>query len=225
MAPKTDALTPQLEARQLRFRYPEGWTLRAERFSAGPGEVVGLAGPNGAGKSTFLRLLGGLEVPGEGEVRLDGGPVDRRRVGFVFQRPVLYRGTAIENVAIGLRLRGRPDARARAQEWLERFEISRLASADVRTLSSGQVQRVALARALALEPDVLLLDEPFSNLDAVARRKWREELLGHARGRTAVVASHDPADFEGLAARVEVVADGLLLSADHPVARRWRAPG
>ncbi len=210
-----------LEARDLSFRYEGGWSLRIGGFAAARGEVVGIAGPNGAGKSTFLRLLGGLERPTEGEVRLEGAPVDRRRIGFVFQRPVLYRGSVLYNVALGLNLRSRADANARAMEWLERFEIARLAGDDIRTVSGGQVQRVALARALATEPDLVLLDEPFSNLDAVARRKWRDELLKHAAGRTIVVVSHDPADLREMAARVGVIADGMMLPPDHAVARRW----
>jgi ABC-type sulfate/molybdate transport systems ATPase subunit len=221
MAATTATVTPFLRADGLRFRYERGFSLSVESFAAARGEIVGIAGPNGAGKSTFLRLLGGLERPEAGDVRLDGAPVDRRRVGFVFQRPVLYRGSVLHNVALGLKLRSRADANAKAMEWLERFEIARLAGDDIRNVSGGQVQRVALARALATEPDLMLLDEPFSNLDAVARRKWRDELLKHAAGRTIVVVSHDPADLREMAARVEVIADGVMLPADHAVARRW----
>ncbi len=219
MATQTGTLKPFVEVAGLRFRYDESWSLRADGFALARGESVGLVGPNGAGKSTFLKVLAGLEAPQEGAVRLDGAPVDRRRIGFVFQRPVIYRGTALENVAIGLRLRGRTDARERAIEWMERLEIARFADADARTLSGGQVQRMALARALATDPELLLLDEPFANLDAVARRKWREELARHAAGRATVVVSHDPTDLAG---RIEVIADGVLLPRDHAVARRWR---
>ena len=86
------------------------------------------------------------------------------------------------------------------------------------------MQGVALARALATDPGLLLLDEPFANLDVLARRKWREELLKHVSGRTVIVVSHDAADFTGLAGRIEVIADGVLLPRDHAVAQRWAAP-
>ena len=221
MAAKTDTVTPFVHASNLRFDYESGWTLKVDAFAAARGEIVGIIGPNGAGKSTFLRLLAGLEVPRQGSVTLDGAKVDRRRVGFVFQRPVLFRGSVLHNVSIGLKFRHRADASAKSMEWLERFEIARLAGDDIRTLSGGQVQRVALARALATEPDVLLLDEPFANLDAVARRKWREELLKHVGGRTIVIVSHDAVDLREVAARIDVIADGVLLAADHAVARRW----
>lgn len=222
MAAPAGTLTPFVEAAGVRFRYASGFALRADAFTLARGEMIGLAGPNGAGKSTFLRLLAGLEEPLEGRVRLDGAPVDRRRIGFVFQRPVLYRGNVLENVAIGLRLRGRADAGERALEWLERLEIARLAREDARTISGGQVQRMALARALVTEPELLLLDEPFANLDAVARKRWREELTRLAAGRATLVVSHDATDLASLASRVEVMADGLLLPRDHAVARRWR---
>ena len=132
MAATTDTVTARVEATALRFAYEGGWSLRVDAFAAADGEVVGLAGPNGAGKSTFLRLLGGLERPSAGAVRLDGAPVGRRRVGFVFQRPVLYRGTVLDNVAIGLRLRHRVDAKSRSIEWLERVGNARLAGGEPR---------------------------------------------------------------------------------------------
>jgi len=223
MATQSGTLTPFVEVAGLRFAYLSGWALRADALAVGRGEAVGLVGPNGAGKSTFLRLLAGLEAPQEGAVRLDGAPVDRRRIGFVFQRPVLYRGSVLENAAIGLRLRGRRDARERALEWLERLEIARFADDDIRTLSGGQVQRAALARALVTEPELLLLDEPFANLAGAARRRWRDELARCAAGRATVVVSHDAGDLASLASRVEVMVDGTLLPRDHALAARWRA--
>ncbi len=223
MASQTGTVRAFVEASHLNFRYDSGWSLKVDAFAAARGEIVGIVGPNGAGKSTFLRLLAGLEVPREGSVTLDGAKIDRKRIGFVFQRPVLFRGSVLHNVAIGLKFRHRADAQAKSMEWLERFEIARLAGDDIRTLSGGQVQRVALARALATEPNLLLLDEPFANLDAVARHKWRDELLKHVGGRTIVIVSHDAGDLREVAARIDVVADGVHLPSDHAVARRWLA--
>ncbi len=225
MAATVGTLKPFVEAGGLRFRYASGWSLKVDALAIARGETVGLVGPNGAGKSTLLRLLAGLEAPTEGTVRLDGTSVDTKRIGFVFQRPVLYRGTALDNVAIALRLRGRRDAKERALEWMERLEIARLAGDDMRALSGGQVQRVALARALISEPELLLLDEPFANLDALARKRWREELASHARNRSIVIVSHDSADLRAMTRRLEVIADGVLLPRDHAVAQLWLSHG
>jgi len=204
------------------------------------GEVVALLGPNGAGKSTALRALAGL-------LRLDGGsirvgevvwadaatqqhhPPPARRVGMVFQDYLLFPHlTALDNVAFGLRSRGVPRtvARARAVRWLEVVGAEALAAAKPRSLSGGQAQRVALARALAVDPELLLLDEPLSALDARTRLGVRGELRRHLRDfeGAAVVVTHDPVDAAVLADRLVVIEAGGVVQTGSPseVARRPR---
>jgi molybdate transport system ATP-binding protein len=189
-----------------------------------PGEVVALVGPNGCGKSTILNVVAGLLRLSSGSLRFGDQVVDdpanriwvppfRRRVGFVFQHLQLFPHLDVaDNVAYGLRRRGvdRTAARETARAWLERMGIAELAGARPTTLSGGQAQRVALARALAIDPDVLLLDEPMSALDAEARMAVRTELRQHLDdfdGLTLLVA-HDLLDIVGLADRVVVIENG-----------------
>lgn len=190
------------------------------------GEVVAVLGPNGAGKSTALRLLSGLEGVQSGWVRLDGAelddgagvfvPAEHRPVGVVFQDHLLFPHlSARENVAFGLRARGTParEARAAADRWLERVGLAGLGGRRPRELSGGQQQRVALARALAVEPRLLLLDEPLAALDAATRSEVRRELrqhLGDFQGCTVLV-THDPVDAYALADRVVVLEQGAVV--------------
>lgn len=191
---------------------------------AAPGETVALLGPNGAGKTTALRALAGLEALGGGHVRLDGRDLDRpadrtwvpaehRRIGVVFQDYLLFPHlTALDNVAFGPRRRGarRAEARAAAAAWLERVGLEKLAHRRPGRLSGGQAQRVALARALAVEPTLLLLDEPLAALDARTRLDTRAELHRHLAEHSgaAVLVTHDPIDALMLADRLIVVEDG-----------------
>ena len=157
--------------------------LQIDRLAVRRGEILAIIGPNGSGKSTLLRIMGLLDRPARGEVRLDGRAIDwgrglltsRRRFASVFQEPLLADTTVERNVALGLTLRGVPagEARRRAGHWIARFGIAPLAGRQARTLSGGEAQRTSLARAFAIEPDVLLLDEPFSALDPATR----EDLL------------------------------------------------
>ena len=157
-------------------------------FTAEPGEVLAVIGPNGAGKSSLLHAVAGL-VDVEGSARLGDAdlltlPVRERRVGLVFQGQLLFPHlSALDNIAFGLRARGerRTTADAVARDWLERFGIADLADRRPRELSGGQAQRVAIARALATEPDVLLLDEPFTGLDVSVQMALRIELGRHLR--------------------------------------------
>src|SRR5882762_876135 len=162
-----------LELVGVRHRYDGRVVLDVERFAVPPGAGVAIVGPNGSGKSTLLRLLALLERPSEGEVRLDGvvvGAGARRRITLVEQRPVLLRGTVRENLEFGLRVRGirRTEVNGKVEGVAARLGITSLLPSRRHELSDGEVQRVAVARALAVEPDVLLLDEPASSADRAA---------------------------------------------------------
>lgn len=203
-------------------------------LTAGPGEVVALLGPNGAGKSTALRALAGLVPMAGGHVRVDGAdlrplPSDRRGIGMVFQDYLLFPHlTALDNIAFGPRCQGagRRAARRIAAGWLERVGLAEHASARPRALSGGQAQRVALARALAVDPRLLLLDEPLAALDAHTRLEIRAALRRHLAGfeGAAVLVTHDPLDAMVLADRLVVVEGGRLVQQGTPadVARRPR---
>jgi molybdate transport system ATP-binding protein len=191
--------------------------------SAAAGEVLVVIGPNGAGKSTLLRAIAGL-VPGRVQVGDDDWSdleVPRRRVGYVFQDQSLFPHlSALDNVAFGRRSRGegRQTADAVARDWLERFGIAELADRKPRELSGGQAQRVAIARALATDPDVLLLDEPFTGLDVSVQMALRLELGRHLRDfpGIALLVTHDAIDALTLADRVLVLDDGRVAQVGPP---------
>lgn len=183
-----------------------------------PGERVALVGANGCGKSTLLRLLHGLAATTAGQVTRD--PAARQ--AMLFQRPHLLRMTVRGNIALGLWLRGRSwaQAKALAQVALTRVGLSELAQRNARKLSGGQQQRVAMARAWALEPQVLLLDEPTASLDPHAKREVEalmEEFAASAAAMTLVFASHNLGQVKRLASRVIYLEHGRVL-ADLPVA-------
>ena len=194
-------------------------------FTAEPGEVLAVIGPNGAGKSSLLHAVAGL-VDVEGSARLGDTdlltvPVRERRVGLVFQGQLLFPHlSALDNVAFGLRARGekRATAESVARDWLERFGIGDLAARKPRELSGGQAQRVAIARALATEPDVLLLDEPFTGLDVSVQMALRIELGRHLRDfpGIALLVTHDAIDALTLADRVLVLDDGRVVQVGPP---------
>jgi sulfate/thiosulfate transport system ATP-binding protein len=188
------------------------------------GEFLALLGPSGSGKTTLLRALAGLEFPDGGSILFDGRPIDdvparERGVGFVFQHYALFRHMSVaRNVAFGLEIRPRrnrpaqPEIRRRVQDLLDLLGIGALAGRYPSQLSGGQRQRVALARALAIEPGLLLLDEPFGALDAQVRknlRVWLREL--HVRmGLTSVFVTHDQAEALEMADRVAVLNAGRI---------------
>jgi molybdate transport system ATP-binding protein len=194
------------------------------------GECLALAGPSGAGKSTVLRIVAGLLRPEHGVVRCDGRvwldttagvdlPPERRCCGFVFQDYALFEHlTARQNVAYGLRDRPREERRVRADGLLERFELLSRADARPATLSGGERQRVAVARALAPEPNVLLLDEPLSALDARTRARAARELAAVLRdaGRPAVLVTHDFTEAALLGDRVAVLDRGRVVQEGEP---------
>ena len=195
-------------------------------LQATTGEVIAILGPNGAGKSTILRCLAGLQPIDEGSIFLDGTLLDdgdrtfvapeHRAVGVVFQNYRLFPNLSVlENVAFGLRARGTPArlARQQAGEWLDRVDLSTHANDRPGNLSGGQAQRVALARALAIEPRLLLLDEPLAALDVATRAGVRRELRRHLAtfAGVRILITHDPIDAYALADRVVIVEDGRVV--------------
>jgi len=188
------------------------------------GELVALLGPSGSGKTTLLRILAGLDVPTSGRVLFDGEDalrltVQERNVGLVFQSYALFRHmTVLENIGFGLRVRpssrrpSRKEIRRRALELLDFVQLSGLEKRYPSQLSGGQRQRVAFARALAIEPRVLLLDEPFGALDAKVRRELRRWLLEvhNKTGHTTVFVTHDQEEALELADRVVVMSQGEI---------------
>src|SRR5205814_2227358 len=212
-----------LELVAVRHRYDGRVVLDIERFAVAPGSGVAIVGPNGSGKSTLLRLLALLERPSEGEVRLDGVVVAgakapragaRRRITLVEQRPLLLRGTVRENLEFGLQVRGirRTEVNRKVENIAARLEIASLLHRRRHELSDGEVQRVAVARALAVEPDVLLLDEPASSADrAAAQTLYRALAEERARRPLAVcLASHQLEDAYRWADDVRALAEGRL---------------
>ncbi len=214
-----------LELVGVRHRYDGRVVLDIERFAVAPGAGVAIVGPNGSGKSTLLRLLALLERPSEGEVRLGGvvvaggkaaraGAGVRRSITLVEQRPVLLRGTVRENLEFGLQVRGirRMEVNRRVERTAAQLGIGPLLQRKRHELSDGEVQRVAVARALAVEPDVLLLDEPASSADrAAAQMLYRALAEERARRPLAVcLASHQLEDAYRWADDVRALAEGRL---------------
>src|SRR5438874_1243189 len=207
-----------LELVAVRHRYDGRVVLDIERFAVAPGSGVAIVGPNGSGKSTLLRLPALLERPSEGEVRLDGvvvaGAAPRQRITLVEQRPVLLRGSVRENLEFGLQVRGigRTEVNRRVESVAARWGITPLLPRRRHELSDGELQRVAVARALAVEPDVLLLDEPASSADrAAAQTLYRALAEERARRPLAVcLASHQLEDAYRWADDVRALAEGRL---------------
>ena len=204
--------------------FGETAALRGVSLDVRAGELLALLGPSGSGKTTLLRVIAGLEIPDRGHVffgeeNATGIPVQKRQVGFVFQHYALFRHlTVASNIAYGLHARSRArrpsedEIRRRVGELLDLVQLAGLEQRYPAQLSGGQRQRVALARALAVEPRVLLLDEPFGALDAKVRkdlRRWLRDV--HERtGQTTVFVTHDQDEALELADRVAILSNGRL---------------
>lgn len=192
------------------------------------GEIVSLLGPSGCGKTTILRLIAGFEQPTVGTIEIDGKtvydektfvPPEKRGVGMVFQDYALFPHLTIEkNVVFGLNKWRRGDKRRRVREVLELVDLAEFAKRYPNELSGGQQQRVALARALAPQPNVVLLDEPFSNLDASLREKMRHEITDILKKAetTAIIVTHDQKDAFAVSDRVVVMNEGVIQQVAHP---------
>ncbi|WP_235035352.1 ABC transporter ATP-binding protein [Roseomonas sp. 18066] len=198
-------------------------------LSVAQGEFLGLLGPSGCGKTTTLQMIAGFEQPSAGSITLAGEeltkiPAAKRNIGLVFQSYALFpHMTAAENVAFGLEMRRvpKPERRARVARALDLVHLSHLAERFPRAMSGGQQQRVALARALVIEPRLLLLDEPLSNLDAKLREEMQVELreLQKRVGVTTILVTHDQQEAMALCDRVAVMQAGRIVQLDQP----WRA--
>ena len=190
-------------------------------------EFMVLLGASGCGKTTLLRILAGLESPSEGEVWIGGNRVDhlpprKRGIAMVFQNYAVFPHlTVYENVGFGLRMNKLPDAvvKERVERTAELMHIEMLLDRYSGQLSGGQRQRVAVARALAMEPDVILMDEPLSNLDALLRLEMRAELKGvlGASKTTTIYVTHDQVEAMSLADRISVMNQGRIVQAAEPV--------
>jgi sulfate transport system ATP-binding protein len=219
-----------LQIENVRKSFGKFPALSGVSLNAEDGEFIALLGPSGSGKTTLLRCIAGLEAPDEGAVRFEGEnlltqKVRDRRIGFVFQHYALFRHmTAAQNVAFGLnakRGRDKPTKKAiaaRVDELLALVQLDGLADRYPSQLSGGQRQRIALARALAIEPRILLLDEPFGALDAKVRRelrRWLREI--HVRtGLTTIFVTHDQEEALELADRVALLREGALEQVGSP---------
>jgi tungstate transport system ATP-binding protein len=217
-----------LELHDVAVEYDGRTVLDVPHLAVRRGEVLTLLGENGSGKTTLLRLLGLLIRPVRGRVVFAGEEVDfgsarhllklRRRMASVMQEPLLCRMNVRRNVALGLRFRRlpKPEIAQRVDSWLERLSISHLADRPSSKLSGGEAQRTSLARAMALNPEVLFLDEPFAALDAPTRQSLLQEfqdVLADS-GVTAVFATHDRGEALGLGNGVAVLMRGRVAQVD-----------
>ena len=215
-----------LALRGISRRFGEQAAVEDVSFEVAAGELLALIGASGSGKTTTLRMIAGHERPDAGSVMLDGTDItgqspQKRGFGMVFQHYALFPHLSVEdNVAFGLEARGvgRSQRRERAQRALSTVGLERVGPRPIQSLSGGEQQRVALARALVIEPRVLLLDEPLSNLDPTLRRSMRDELRSMLRTLhvTAVFVTHDQDDAFAIADRVALMRHGRLLQVGSP---------
>ena len=210
-----------LELRGIAHNWGASRVLSGVDLTLAGGEIVAILGPSGSGKSTLLKIVAGLQAPSAGQVWIEGQnvtlwPPEQRRCALMFQDFALFSHlNVLDNVAFGLLEQGigRSRARALAQDMLALFGLAAMAMRRVWTLSGGEQQRVALARALITKPRVLLLDEPFSALDASLRHALRAEFQTRIReaGMSALLVTHDASEAKSMADRSFTLFDGSLL--------------
>ena len=214
-------MTPLLEIRHLLIQRNKQSVLEVEHLAVERGSVLAVVGPNGAGKSTLLLAQARLIRPERGEILFKGQNIlaqpataYRRHLGLVMQDPLLFDRTVYENIALGLHFRGIPKAETqkRVQEWMERLEIAHLKFRRANQLSGGEAQRVSLARAFVLDPELLLLDEPFSALDPPTRLQLINDLERLLREQhiTTIFVTHDLNEALRLADFMAILLDGKL---------------
>jgi tungstate transport system ATP-binding protein len=214
-------VTALLQLSNLLVRRDGRAVLDLDSLSVETGEVLAIVGPNGAGKSTLFLVLARLLKADRGQVMFQGRSIDslhdleyRRQIALVLQEPLLLDMSVFENAAIGLKFRGRSRAQVeeRVNHWLSRLGVAHLADRPARKLSGGEAQRVSLARAFVLQPDLLLLDEPFTSLDAPTRLRLLDDLksvLAETR-MTTIFITHDLQEARKLATRMAVILDGRI---------------
>jgi len=216
----------RVEIQDISVRYGAVWAVRDVTLDIEAGEMFFLLGPSGCGKTTLLRAVAGLSRPAMGEILVDGRPmntvpVHERGIGFVFQNYALWpHMTVEENVAYGLVTRkvAPEEVASRVDTALAMLGLEGLGERHPGELSGGQQQRVAVARAVVIEPDVLLMDEPLSNLDARLRAEMRRELKALIRrlGVTTIYVTHDQREALSMADRIAVMRDGRVVQCDSP---------
>jgi len=216
VAASVGANSPKVELRSVGLRY-FGWEGETEALqdislSVAPGEFVAVIGPSGCGKSTLLSLIAGLLAPTEGSVLVDGRPVagPNRKIGYMLQQDYLFEWrTILENVVLGAEIQGASmaAARERARQLLTRYGLGQFLNHVPRQLSGGMRQRAALARTLCTEPEIVLLDEPFSALDSQTRLALADEITEILRreAKTVVLVTHDIGEAISMAERVIVM--------------------
>ena len=217
-------MTNQLRLRGIRKRFADRYVVDRLDLEVAKGEFVALLGPSGCGKTTTLRMIAGLEKTDQGEIEIAGEivvsgkrflPTERRRVGLVFQEYALFPHLTVgQNIAYGISRRARRSESVDAH--LSMVGLGGLSERYPRELSGGQQQRVALARALAPQPDLLLLDEPFSNLDPALRGQIRADVRQILRrsGTTSILVTHDQEEALSMADRIAVMFDGRIAQCD-----------
>lgn len=215
-------MSAMFEVRDLRVLYGGHPVVEIPRLTIEEGEVLAIIGPNGSGKSTLLRVLALLEKPAEGQVCFKGQPINykrsllpyRRRLALVMQHPILRNTSTFENAATGLRFRHLPEreVKRRVSNWLNKLGIAHLDKRNAHTLSGGESQRACLARALSLEPDLLLLDEPFAALDEPSRVSLIDDLQNilNEVSVTTVFVTHDRSEALIFGKKVAVMMGGRI---------------
>jgi tungstate transport system ATP-binding protein len=215
-----------LTVKDITFEVSGKRLLDGVSFTLPKGGITAVIGPNGAGKSLTLRICHSLIAPSAGEVRWREGAASagRKRHAMVFQRPVMLRRSALANLTHALNAVGATDAGTRAADALARFGLSEFSARPARLLSGGEQQRLAIARAWALDPEMLFLDEPSSQLDPGATRQIEEMIANLAsEGMTILMATHDLAQARRLSQRVLFFHCGKIVE-DAPAGRFWNQP-